>query len=55
MIIMDSLRGSSVRIGTIQRSLAWPLSEDDTHNSRSVNNDDDDTNNDDNNDDTDGI
>ena len=29
--IMDSLRGSSVKIGTIQRRLAWPLRKDDTH------------------------
>ena len=35
---MDSLRGSSVNIGTIQRGLAWPLRKDDTHKSRSVNN-----------------
>ena len=35
---MDSLRGSSVNIGTIQRRLAWPLRKDDTHKSRSVNN-----------------
>ena len=35
---MDSLRGSSVKIGTIQRILAWPLRKDDTHKSRSVNN-----------------
>ena len=34
---MDSLRGSSVKIGTIQRKLAWPLRKDDTHKSRSVN------------------
>ena len=33
----DSLRGSSVKIGTIQRRLAWPLRKDDTHESRSVN------------------
>ena len=33
-----SLRGSSVEIGTIQRRLAWPLRQDDTHKSRSVNN-----------------
>ena len=33
----DSLRGSSFRIGTIQRRLAWPLRKDDTHKSRSVN------------------
>ena len=31
------LRGSSVKIGTIQRRLAWPLRKDDTHKSRSVN------------------
>ena len=35
---MDSLRGSSVNIGTMQRRLAWPLRKDDTHKSRSVNN-----------------
>jgi hypothetical protein len=35
---MDSLRGSSVKLGTIQRILAWPLRKDDTHKSRSVNN-----------------
>ena len=35
---LDSLRGSSVKIGTIQRKLAWPLRKDDTHKSRSVNN-----------------
>ena len=34
---MDSLRGSSVKIGTIQRRLAWPLRKDATHKSRSVN------------------
>jgi len=33
---LDSLRGSSVKIGTIQRRLAWPLRKDDTHKSRSV-------------------
>ena len=33
---MDSLRGSSDTIGTIQRRLAWPLRKDDTHKSRSV-------------------
>ena len=33
----DSLRGSSVKIGTIQRRLAWPLRKDDTRKSRSVN------------------
>ena len=37
-IFSDSLRGSSVKIGTIQRRLAWPLRKDDTHKSRSVNN-----------------
>jgi hypothetical protein len=37
-MISDSLRGSSVKIGTIQRRLAWPLRKDDTHKSRSVNN-----------------
>ena len=35
--LMDSLRGSSVKLGTIQRILAWPLRKDDTHKSRSVN------------------
>ena len=34
---LDSLRGSSDNIGTIQRRLAWPLRKDDTHKSRSVN------------------
>ena len=34
--IPDSLRGSSDKIGTIQRRLAWPLRRDDTHKSRSV-------------------
>ena len=34
--VMDSLRGSSVKIGTIQRRLAWPLRKDDTHKSKSV-------------------
>ena len=38
MQLSDSLRGSSVKIGTIQRRLAWPLRKDDTHKSRSVNN-----------------
>jgi len=33
---LDSLRGSSVKIGTIQRRLAWPLRKDDTHKSGSV-------------------
>ena len=32
----DPLRRSSVKIGTIQRRLAWPLRKDDTHKSRSV-------------------
>ena len=35
---LDSLRGSSVKIGTIQRRLEWPLRKDDTHKSRSVKN-----------------
>ena len=34
--LSDSLRGSSVKIGTIQRRLAWPLRKDDTHKSRRV-------------------
>ena len=38
LYIWDSLGGSSVTIGTIQRRLAWPLRKDDTHKSRSVNN-----------------
>ena len=29
--LMDSLRGSSVKVGTIQRRLAWPLRKDDPH------------------------
>ena len=33
---LDSLRGSSVKIGTIQRRLAWPLRKDDTHTNRST-------------------
>ena len=33
---LDTFRGSSVKIGTIQRRLAWPLRKDDTHKSRSV-------------------
>ena len=33
---VDSSRGSSVKIGTIQRRLAWPLRKDDKHKSRSV-------------------
>ena len=28
---LDSLRGLSVKHGTIQRILAWPLGKDDTH------------------------
>ena len=35
--VEDSLRGSSVKIGTMQRILAWPLRKDDTHTSRSAN------------------
>ena len=35
--LLDSFRGSSVKIGTIQRRLAWPLRKDDTHKSRSGN------------------
>ena len=35
---MDLFRESSVKIGTIQRRLAWPLRKDDTHKSRSVTN-----------------
>ena len=34
---LDSLRGSSVKVGKIQRSLAWPLRKDDARKSRSVN------------------
>ena len=30
---LDSLRGSPVKIGTIQRRLAWPLRKDDTQKS----------------------
>ena len=33
-----SRRGSSGKLGTIQRRLPWPLRNDDTHESRSVNN-----------------
>ena len=36
--MLDPLRRSSVKIGTIQRRLAWPLRKDDTHKSRSVTN-----------------
>ena len=38
IFILDSLRGSSVKIGTIQRRLAWPLRKDDTQKSRMVSN-----------------
>ena len=34
---LDSLRVSSMTIGTTQRRLAWPLHKDDTRKSRSVN------------------
>ena len=34
---LHSLRGSSVKIGTIQRGSAWPLWKDDMHKSRSAN------------------
>ena len=34
---LDSLRGSSIKIGTMHRGLAWPLRKDDTRKSRSVN------------------
>ena len=37
-VYVDSLRGSSVKLGTILRRLEWPLRKDDTHKSRSVNN-----------------
>jgi hypothetical protein len=33
----DSVRGSTVEIGTIQRRLAWPLRNGDTHKARNVN------------------
>ena len=33
---LDSIRGSSVKLGTMQRRSAWPLRKDDTHKSRSV-------------------
>ena len=36
-LLFSSLRGSSVKIGTIQRRLAWPPRKDDTHKSISVN------------------
>jgi len=38
LCLLDSLRGSSVKLGTIQRRLAWPLLKNDTHESRSVSN-----------------
>ena len=34
-VVVDALRGSSVKLGTIQRILAWPLRKDDKHTSRS--------------------
>jgi hypothetical protein len=34
--LLDFLRGSSVKLGTNQRRLTWPLREDDTHKLRSV-------------------
>ena len=34
VFVVDSLRGSSDKIGTIQRRLVWPLRKDDTHKSR---------------------
>ena len=33
--VLDSFWGSSIKIETIQRRLAWPLRKDDTHKSRS--------------------
>ena len=36
-IYVDSLRGSSVKLGTTQIVFAWPLRKDDAHNLRSVN------------------
>ena len=35
--VKDSLRGSSVKLGTVQIILGWLLRKDDTQNSRSVN------------------
>ena len=35
---LGSLRGSSVKFGTMQRRFAWPLRKDDTHKSRTVSN-----------------
>ena len=37
-LLSDLLRESSVKIGTIQRRLAWPLRKDDTQKSRMVSN-----------------
>ena len=37
LLFVDSLRGSSDKIGTIQRRLAWPLRKDDTHYHLSLN------------------
>ena len=34
--LLDTFRGSSAKIGTTQRKLAWPLRRDDTHKSSSV-------------------
>ena len=34
--LLDTFRGSSAKIGTTQRRLAWPLRKDDRHKSRSV-------------------
>ena len=34
--VSDPLWGSSVKVGTTQRRLAWPMRKDDTHKSRSV-------------------
>ena len=38
LLQVDPLRRSSVKIGTIQRRLAWPLRKDDTQKSRMVSN-----------------
>jgi len=38
LLALDPLRRSSVKIGTIQRRLAWPLRKDDTQKSRMVSN-----------------
>ena len=35
--LKDTLRGSSAKLGTIQRRLAWPLRKGGTHKSRSAN------------------